>query len=269
VPSFPSRGDEPFPEDSAWQGEARALLERALRRHGGWSAWQRATGVSLVLVTLSGLLPAVKGLRRTFPMFRRVEVWPRDALAVFHDYPDARRRGVFRSGLVQLLDHRGEVAQEIADPRASFQGWRKVRRWSPIDALYFFGYALTHYHGLPFTLVDARPVRLRTARVQGRRLAGVEVELPPHVPTHCSRQTFYFGEDGLLLRHDYVAEIVGAWARGAHFWEDFTVVDDLPIARRRHVVGRIGRLATPVVALHAELADVSRVAAAAQAGLRP
>ena len=136
----------------------------------------------------------------------------------------------------------------------AFRGWRKLRRWSPADALYFFGYALTHYHGLPFTLGRARPLALRQVRYAGRTLHGIEVELPAELHTHSRRQTFYFEADGLLRRHDYVADIAGAWARGAHFWTDFVTVAGLEMPRVRHVVARIGRRATPFVALHAELA---------------
>lgn len=65
---------------------------------------------------------------------------------------------------------------------------------------------------------------------------------------------FYFEEDGLLRRHDYVADIVGGWARGAHFWREFVTVSGLQMASVRHVVARLGQRTTPFVALHAELA---------------
>ena len=135
-----------------------------------------------------------------------------------------------------------------------FAGWRKLRRWSPADALYFFGYALTHYHALPFTLGRGEPLGIQRVRYDGRVLTGIEVELPAELHTHSRRQTFYFEEDGLLRRHDYVADIAGTWARGAHFWTDFTTVGGLEMARVRHVVARLGRRPTPFVALHAELA---------------
>ena len=61
---------------------------------------------------------------------------------------------------------------------------------------------------------------------------------------------FYFEEDGLLRRHDYVADIVGGWARGAHFWRDFVTVSALQMASVRHVVARLGQRTTPFVALH-------------------
>jgi hypothetical protein len=244
---------EKFGAGSRWSGAPRALLEVAIRRHGGWDAWQKHRVVSLRLTSLSGLVPRSKGVGRTFPIPSRIEVRPRERSATFFDYPQPGGRGTYTDGALALIDGGDVVVASDADPRPSFRGWRKLRRWRPIDALYFFGYALTHYHSLPFTLVDARPLALRPVRYQGRRLTGVEVELPSTLHTHSRRQTFYFEEDGLLRRHDYVADIVGFWARGAHFWSDYVTADGIQIARRRHVVARLGRRTLPFVALHADL----------------
>jgi hypothetical protein len=242
--------------DSRWTGAARALLERAIERHGGWAAWVRVAGVALTLSSLSGLVPRWKGLGRTFPAPTRAEVWMHHGVVVLPDYPAPGRRGVFSDGQVQILDG-ATILEARAQPRASFSGWRKHRRWSPLDALYFFGYALCHYHSLPFSLTAARPLGLVRARSAGRWLSGVDVELPASLHTHCRRQTFYFDDEGLLRRHDYVADIVGCWARGAHRWSDFVDVAGLPVARGRHVVARLGRLELPLVALRARMANAA------------
>jgi hypothetical protein len=248
----------------AWTGEAAALLARAVERHGGWAAYQRLGGLVLRAPALTGFLPELKGVGRTFPLPSRIEVWPHAAVAVFHDYPVAGRRGVFSRGEVQLVEGT-TILEARARPRDTFAGLRKLRRWSPIDALYFFGYALTHYHSLPFSLGEATPLRVVRARSGGRRLAGVEVQLPADLHTHCRRQAFFFDDEGLLRRHDYVADIIGWFARGAHRWEDHVDVAGIPMPRRRHVVPRLGRLEVPfVAALHAEFAAIEALPAAAE-----
>jgi hypothetical protein len=236
-----------------WTGEAKALLDRAIERHGGRAAWDALRCVTLAPRRLSGMLPALKGAGRTFQLPARADVFPHEYRAVFHDYPAPGRRGVFEAGAVRLFDGAGAIVESSPEHRRSFRGSRRWRRWSPADALYFFGYALTHYHGLPFTLAEGRPLRLSRVRGDGRRLTGIDVELPAGLHSHCRRQAFYFDDEGLLRRHDYVTDIVGWWARGAHFWRDFVVVHGVPIARERHVVARLGRTATSLVALHAEL----------------
>jgi hypothetical protein len=239
-----------------WTGAAKALLDRAVARHGGRAAWEALRQVTVTPRRLSGLLPFVKGAGRTFQFQRRIDVFPHEYRAVFNDYPAAGQRGVFTAGAVELLDGSGAVIEASAEHRRSFRGLRKWRRWSPADALYFFGYALTHYCGLPFTLAAGRPLGLSHVRSDGRALTGVDVELPAELHTHCRRQAFYFDDEGLLRRHDYVADIAGWIARGAHLWRDFVDVQGIPTPRERHVVARLGRRQTPLVALHAEL-DVS------------
>jgi hypothetical protein len=87
-------------------------------------------------------------------------------------------------------------------------------------------------------------------------LQALEIEFPEHMPTHSRRQTFYFDGTGRLTRHDYVADVVGSWARGAHHWTDYLVVEGFPIAMQRRVVPRIGRQTFPGTVLLARLAAV-------------
>ena len=88
-------------------------------------------------------------------------MFPHDHRTVLHDYPDgAGNAASSHAGAVQFSTPDGAIVESSLDHRRSFRGVRKWRRWSPADALYFFGYALTHYQGLPFTLADARPLGL-------------------------------------------------------------------------------------------------------------
>jgi hypothetical protein len=241
----------------SWSGPAYEVLERAIERHGGWSTWQRLRSVTLGPRLLRGMLPTLKGNGHTFSLPTRMVVRPRELEAEFEDYPTAGSRGVFARGEVRLSDPQGATTAHAMAHRGSFRGLSKYRRWSPLDALYFFGYALTHYHSLPFTLSEGQCLGHHRARLGNEVLEAVVVRLPASLHTHCERQVFYFDSTGLLRRHDYVAEIVGVWARGAHFWEDFVEVEGLPIARRRHVVARLGGRPVPaVVALHAEFESV-------------
>jgi hypothetical protein len=225
--------------------QARTLIETAIARHGG-DAWSHIRSIDLPFRSLSGLLPWLKGHGRTFELPRLVRVEPLRARAVFVDYPGPGERGVFDAGRVGLGD------AEPVEHRASFAGARKWRRWSPLDALYFFGYAITHYHALPWSLRNAEPLALRTTHRSGAAHA-LTVRFPPTVHTHCEVQTIYFDGDGLIVRHDYVAEIIGSWARGAHLWRDFVEVSGFPIATHRRVVARLGRQALPLIALDAKL----------------
>jgi hypothetical protein len=102
-------------------------------------------------------------------------------------------------------------------------------------------------------LRDAEPLALRRTGRPGRDDDGfaLTVRFPPSLHTHSPVQTVYFALDGLIVRHDYAADIVGRLARGAHFWRDYVTVEGLPIASRRTVYARLGRLPLPLVALDA------------------
>ena len=238
---------------AAWSGEAAALLERAVERHGGWAAWQALRCVSLAPRRLRGLVPSLKGYGRTFSLPARADVFPHEQRAVFHDYPTAGRRGTFTAGAVELVDEGGAVVEAHADARVRFRGLRKWRRWSPADALYFFGYALSHYHSLPFSLADGRPLamparalrRTRPDRRRRRAAGGAAHAQPP--PVVLLRRGGAAAPSRLRRRHR------GWMARGAHLWRDFVTAHGIEIARERHVVARLGRATTPFVALHAEL----------------
>jgi hypothetical protein len=241
---------------------AQEILARAYARYGGWERWRAVRRIDLTLAELSGPLPWMKGRRYTFHAPHRIEVHPHDRRTVFLNYPELDRNGVFADGAV-WIEPSGPLKARFAAPVPSrdyhqtFAGISKYRLWQPLDALYFFGYALWHYHALPFAIAQARVISHARRTVSGQRTDAVVVEFPRSVHTHSPRQTFYFNQDGLIVRHDYVAKVVGAWASGAHECLDYRVVDGLPIAMRRQVWWRIGRTRLPIPVLRARFSAAS------------
>jgi hypothetical protein len=85
------------------------------------------------------------------------------------------------------------------NPRAAFfgrAGLRRNLRWDALDSTYFAGYAMWNY---------------------------------------LTHQTFYVDSSGLIRRHDYTAEVVGGWARAAHYLSEHRQVDGLTFPTRRRV----------------------------------
>ena len=238
------------------------ILERAYARYGGWDRWRAVRRIDLTLAELSGPLPWMKGRRHTFHSPHRIEVHPHDRRTVLLNYPELDRNGVFADGDV-WIEASGPLKARFAAPvpnrnyRETFGGLSKYRLWQPLDALYFFGYALWHYHTLPFALAEARAVSHRRRTVSGQKTDALEMEFQPSVPTHSSRQTFYFNHEGLIIRHDYVARVVGTWAMGAHEWLDYRSFEGLPIAMRRNVWWRLGGRRLPIPVLRARFSSAS------------
>jgi hypothetical protein len=241
-------------QGSAWSPGATEVLTRAVEHFGGIATWRALRCIRLFPARLSGLVPWLKGVGKTFSLPSAIEIFPHERRARFLKYPDEDHSGTFENGVVRLARNDGSVVVQKTNHRASFRGFSANRRWAPIDALYFFGYALTHYHSLPFSLFDSRLLRFSAARSRSEQDV-LAVELPADLPTHSRRQSFYFDHRGQLTRHDYHAEIVGPWARGAHFWNRQTRVNGFPISLERHVVARLGAVTLPFVALHATFAN--------------
>ena len=211
--------------DLSWPEPARDLLRRAIDRHGGWSRWTRLQAIGVGLVSLRGLLPRVKGYGRTFQLPRYAMAYPKQGRTVWSEQPDGDPVAVF---------------DRAAGHRHSFRGLRKLRRWNTTDACFFFGYALASYAAVPFALPQLRYLRAVRGRWRGEALEGVRVEYPAGAEVHSRRQNYLFDRDGLLRRNDYVADVVGAFARGAHGWDDFVTVEGIPVPTRRTVVPRVG-----------------------------
>lgn len=214
------------------------LLDEALDAHGGLERWRAARRIT-ARVRSGGLLIRTRMPGSGFADYRiEVEVGePRSFAAPF---PRRGQRGVFDRGEVRIEADDGEVLRSRIDPRRCFfglAGLRRNLRWDALDATYFAGYAMWNYLTTPLLLtrdgVEAREgERWREGAETWRRL---EVRFPAGLDTHSPRQTFYFDERGLLRRLDYLAEVVGGWARAAHMCADHVEVGGLVFPTRRWV----------------------------------
>ncbi len=234
-----------------------ALLARAIERHGGQELWQRVRGIDFVVRSLGGPLPRAKGLHRILELPQRVRVEPQSGRVIWPEWPRSGLRGVYQGGRVAIVSQSTLAGSEpfpAESHRLTFAGLRKWRRWKQLDALYFFGYALAHYLALPFSLASAE-------LIFARRLADGGGELwfrfPPGWHTHGRTEGFRFDRSGLLVRHDYRAEIIGQVACGAHRSLDYLEVEGLLVAQRRRVSAKIGHSwrapCTPIPVLGADL----------------
>jgi hypothetical protein len=230
----------------SWPAPAQSLLRRAIDRHGGWSLWTRLEAVTVNLVALRGLVPWFKGYGRTFNLERSLTAFPKAARTEWREASGTPVMATFDHGDMRLLDPAtGRVRVESRRHRRSFRGLRKLRRWDDVDARYFFGYAFASYTAVPFTLPSLPFLGATSSRRGGELLSGVRVAFPPDADVHSPVQAYFFDPSGLVRRNDYVADVIGGWAKGAHFWDDYTTVNGLPLPSRRTVFRRVGRWVLP------------------------
>ncbi len=226
-------------DDPRWSA-AREFLKMAEARHGGRSAFSKINKITLHLHQMKGMIPFLKGHGQTFTMPERIDVSPNSRTVSF----------LFSDGTVRFKN--GAIVsptQRFENYRLKFKGWQRLKRWSNLDAAYFFGYSLVNYFSLPF-LLSGLPIR--AAKISSTRRSWIQFEFPPGTDTHSRLQKFWFDQTGLLIRHDYHADIIGPMTYGSHFSRDYRFDLPTPIAETRVVTFRIGSFAIPVVVLKAK-----------------
>lgn len=222
------------------------VIKRAIEKHGTLEKWKSIDSLLIEVKYLSGFIPQWKGIGKSFQKFDKVRVYPHLQQVTVSDYPEKGESLIYCKGAITHISKSGK--KDTTDNyRQKFRGLQKFRRWTPSDAVYFFGYAFVHYMSVPFTFIDNENCTLYT-----REYDCIEVSYPKNSDVHCSKQSFHFDGSGLLIRHDYTADIIGP-ATGAHFTKNYIVKDGFPFAQNRTVYARFGGSVTPIVALEAQL----------------
>jgi hypothetical protein len=232
------------------------LLDLVLEAHGGLDRWRRVRAVRARL-DLTGPTFVALGQGTTL-VGVGVEVRVHEQRTVFTDFTGIGRRGVYTPDLVTVTEEDGTVVAQRAAPRESFPVPAADTAWDALPALYFAGYGLWNYLTTPYllTLSGVRTEELEPSEVDGWALRRLRVTFPPHIATHSAEQVFYFDEDCLLRRIDYVPHVFGN-RPGSHHVDALETVSGLVFPTRRHVRtlvdGRVG--AEPIITL--DLADIS------------
>ena len=215
-----------------------ALLDEVIQAHGGLQRWRSARTVR-ARVRSGGLL-----IRTRVPGNRladyRITVHVREPRTVFDPFPLDGQRGVFERGAVRIEGYDGEVICSRANARAAFfgrAGLRRNLRWDALDSVYFAGYAMWNYITTPYLLMreDVEIAEGESWQQGGETWRRLDAVFSPNIDTHSPRQTFYFDADGHLRRHDYVPEVIGSWARAAHYCDDPVHAGGLLFPTRRWV----------------------------------
>jgi hypothetical protein len=218
------------------ESSSNNLLNRVLDAHGGLENWQKVRYLD-VRLSLSGGLFQIKGRPEGFhDVIMRMEMHqPRVTLVPFGG-PDCR--GQFTPDRVWIEERNGRIVEERTNPRASFAGHVLETRWDQLQMLYFTSYAMWNYLTTPllFTLPGVDVREIGPHKEHGETWERLQVRFPSTIPTHCTEQTFYFNEKGLLQRLDYVTDIVGGVA--AHYCFDNTGFSGLVFPILRRVVSR-------------------------------
>src|SRR5215472_8992176 len=212
------------------------LLDRAVAAHGGLERFNQFKTVSAHLVT-SGALQSLKG--QTGVLSTDVTVELHQQRASFAPFKLPNQRAVFSPERAAVETNEGAVVAERANPRAAFAGHTRQTPWDDLHQLYFSGYAMWTYLTVPFCLTWAgfEVAEIDPWQEQNETWRRLLVTFPPHLASHSTQQTCYFGLDGLLRRHDYEVEVAGHFP-AAHYISDYQEVSDIMVPTKRRVYPR-------------------------------
>jgi hypothetical protein len=209
------------------------LLQRAVAAHGGLDRYNQFKTVS-ASVESGGALWSMKGQAGTEGTRVTIDLHREHTSFALSRLPN--QRVVFTPQRVAIETNEGAVITERAHPRAAFAGHTLETPWDVLDRFYFSGYAMWTYLTVPFSLTWAgfEVAEIEPWQEQDEAWRRLAVRFPPSIASHSTKQTFYFGADGLLRRHDYVVEIAGN-TPGAHYVSDYQDVSGLLVPTKRRV----------------------------------
>ena len=214
-----------------------SLLEKAMDAHGGLENWEKIRLLHIDLDIGGNILMT----KFNSPLNRQYActIDPNNVKVILDPFPKPGFQGVYRGKDVQI---QGEGGNETGRKRIDKSDLTRRFVWDDLDVLYFLGYAIWNYalapflfHKPGFDLEELEPQEQKS----GETVRRLKVVFPETIPTHCSEQTFYFNEQGLLIRLDYTAEIFGKWAKGAHICSQHKTFDNFVFPTKRKVYGTL------------------------------
>lgn len=218
--------------------DTNKLINKIITAHGGIKKWEKIKEINVTART-GGLLPLTK-LKSSALSKINFTVYPNKMQTVFNDFPEVGSKGVFDNGYVYIENGTGEIEDERDDPRSYFNRISKKLYWDYLDTIYFVGYASWNYMCTPFMFkLPGFEFSLMDKYVENdEEFDRLKVIYPDNIHTHCKEQVYYYDKYLLLRRIDYTAEIVGSWARAAHYCYDYIKYDGISVPTSRKVFMR-------------------------------
>jgi hypothetical protein len=234
------------------------LLDLVLDAHGGLNRWRKARTIH-GKGSVGGLLWSLRGQEDIFSSAEFTLDVQTQSLT-YHDFTGTGLLGVFTPDRVAIEDPKGRVHAERSAPRQSFADHGPDTPWDDLHALYFGGYAMWNYFTAPYLLTrpGVQVEELEPWEAADGRWRRLRAVFPDDLATHSREQVFHYDASGLLRRHDYAAEVLGA-PPAAHYTDAHTTASGLVFPTRRYVVplGEDGNSLSAPVLITIDLAEVN------------
>ncbi|MFB7719677.1 hypothetical protein [Nocardia sp. NPDC056100] len=230
------------------------LIANAIAAHGGSHRWSRIRTIHLD-ATITGAFWQIKGQGDALKDVHVEVDTTRERLTM--DFTGQDRRSVFAPDRVVLERADGTIIGAREDPERSFDGHQFQTPWDELHLAYFTGEALWTYLNTPFLFMWPGFVCDEIAPIEsgGETWRRLRVRFPDHIKTHTREQTFCFGPDGLLRRHDFTIDIVDPATESHLYATDYRDVDGIIIPATRRAYTTMGGDQIVLVAI--DMADIT------------
>jgi hypothetical protein len=210
------------------------LLKSAVEARGGWARWREVSTLT-AHVSVGGGTLALKGWSGALDD-TRFSIDPHRQRTEIQPFGEPGQRGVFEPDRTMLRGADGQPLESRDHPRQAFAGHGLATPWDAHHLLYFAGYAMWTYLTTPFLfgMPGFQMEELAPWHEGGETWRRLKVRFPAATPSHSPVQTFYFGADGLLRRHDYSVDVIGGTS-SANYASDHRNFGGLVFPTRRRV----------------------------------
>jgi hypothetical protein len=209
------------------------LLTLAVDAHGGLARWNQFKTVN-ARISMEGALWQAKG---HLPEMKdtRVEARLQEQRLVIH-HVGFDKRTMFTGDRVTVETENGRLLDFRENPRSSYAGQVFETPWDDIHNAYFTSCALWTYLTVPFvyTYPGFAVTELSPWRENGEVWRPLQAVFPKFIPSHTQTQVSYFGQDGLLRRHEYTVDVLGG-APGLNYALDYREVQGIMVPTKRRV----------------------------------
>jgi hypothetical protein len=213
------------------------LLELAIAAHGGIERWTAIEQITAE-VSIGGGLWAAKGQAGVLDNVM-VQVVRRHQHVRYTPFKQPGQYSLYTPDEVSIRSDQGTVLASRRAPRSHFQDHTAQTQWDDLDLIYFSGYAMWTYLTTPFlfSLIGFESEEIEPWDEQGETWRRLKVTFPESIHSHNRQQTFYFDKTGILVRHDYNADVLGGLP-AANYALEPTAFDGLIIPTKRRVYAR-------------------------------
>jgi hypothetical protein len=208
------------------------LLSDVVRAHGGFSRWRALDRVEATIVTGGSLWGRKRLLQDPDP--RRITVELHHQCASLKPFGDPDWHTEFTPDRIAIVRSDGSIVAERDDPRAAFAGHEMTTPWDALHRAYFNGYALWLYLTTPFLLAreGIRVYEIEPWAEGDETWSVLRAEFAEGIATHSPVQDFFFGDDLLLRRHDYIVDVAGGFP-AAQLVSDYIIADGIRLPSKR------------------------------------